>query len=834
MAKFYTSVLKKSNKIYVRGYEDGKRFYFKDTFSPKLYLPTKAESKYKTIHGDPVREKIFKSPNEMWSFQNQYKDVAGFEYYGMEDSVTQYIYEKYPKIMEEYNPSIIRTCIIDIEVDTTGGYPDIDLADKMLTAITMIFPDITIALGYGDYTPTDEKIKYFKCKNEKDLIKKFLKIWDSSRFGPDVVSGWNIETFDIPYLVNRITRIFDYDEACRLSPWGYLQERTLHVYGKDQKVYYPSGIAILDYINMYKKFIAVTKPQENYKLDHIAFVELGEKKLDYSTYGSLHKLAKENHQLFMEYNIKDCALVERLDKKYNLFRLAYNVAYSTGVNFADSMGTVKSWDAAIYRYLEDRCVVVPKKTKNNPDKKLVGGYVKDPIKGSYKWVVSFDLTSLYPSLIRQYNIGPDTFIEQLPDHYTANDMIENKHSIHHNYLDENNYAMTANSCVYSKDKKSFLSQLMEDLFNNRASTKKNMKELERNQESGEKNLGDKISELDTLQYAIKVRLNALYGSLGNKHFRWYDIKHAEAITITGQLTVKWAEHYVNKYMNKIAGTENIDYIIMIDTDSIYVNMEPVIKSSGLTDTNDLVNYMDNQCENKFDPFINTIFEKLKQVMRAPQMVMHMKREAIADRGVFVAKKRYIINVLDNEGVRYTKPDCKIIGLASRRSETPSACKVAIAEVARIAVQGDEKEMHEYIKEFGNKFSTLSYDEISKNTSVNGLYDYSCPIDFYKKGTPIHVRAALVYNRLVDELGIKDKLEPIFEGEKIKWCYTKLPNPGREDVIASPSSLPKEFGMDEYIDRHRQYEKTFMKPVVDVLNVMNWTPEPVNKMSSFYE
>ncbi len=820
--------------MYVRGYKDGMRFFSKEKYKPFLFLPTKTESKYRTIHGEALKKVDFDSPSAMWQFGNQYKDIAGFKYYGMDDSILQYISTEYPDVATDYDPSLIRTCIIDIEVDTTDGYPDIDTANRAVTAITMIYKDITFALGYGDFTPTDNKVKYFKCKDEDELLKKFLKIWDSARFCPDAVSGWNIETFDIPYLVNRITRIMSYEEAQRLSPWRHLQERKIEIFGRDHQVFYPAGVAVLDYLVMYKKFIAVLKPQESYRLDHIAYVELNERKLDYTAFGSLHRLAAEDHQKFMEYNVRDCELVERIDQKYNLFRLVYNVAYSTGVNFGDAIGTVRSWDAAISNYLMKQCVIIPTKEKPKFTRRPVGGYVKEPLKGNYKWVVSFDLTSLYPHIIMQYNIGPDTFVKQLPEEYTADDIIAGKHLAKYgDWLAENNYCLAANSCVYRKDKKSFLSQLMEDLFQKRKEVKDEMKDLERRKAAGEKGLDDKISELDTLQYSIKVRLNGAYGALGNMYFRWYDIKYAESITLSGQLTVKWAQHYVNEYMNKIAGTTDVDYIIMIDTDSIYVNMEPVVAGISSKKRDEILQHVDDACENDFNPFLNDIFENLRKTMNAPKQAMHMKREAIADRGVFIAKKRYIMNVLDNEGVRYAEPDCKIVGVGSRRSDTPSSCRESIAEVARIAVQGDEQEMHEYIKAFEDRYATLPYEEIAKNTSVKGLTTYHCSVNMYKSKTPAHVRAAMVYNRLVKDLGLEKQLEPIFEGEKIKWCYVRLPNPGRENVIAGPNGLPKEIGMDEYVDRDTQYEKTFLSPVTDILDVVGWTTEPVNRVSGFY-
>jgi DNA polymerase elongation subunit (family B) len=405
MTEFYTNVAQRFNKILFRGYKDGKRFSQRLEFQPRLFLPTKEDSKYRTIHGKPVREKRFESPNDMREFLKKYKDIENFDYCGMEDVTHQFIHQHFKDC--RHDPKKIKVCYIDIEVDTTGGYPNMDTADKEITAITMLYDDITIAFGYGDYTPSDSKVKYSKCKHEHDMVRKFLKIWNSARFGPDVVTGWNIEFFDIPYLYRRIERILDEAHAKQLSPWKMMDKKTIQMFGRDHTAFYPVGIAVLDYINMYKKFVAVTKPQETYKLDHIAWVELGENKLDYTDYGSLHKLASENHQLFMEYNIRDCELVKRMDDKLKLLDLVYTISYSSGINLTSALGTVQQWDTTIHNYLIDQCVVVPKKMKNAGDRSPVGAFVKDPQVGRFDWVASFDLRSLYPSIIQQYNIGPD-------------------------------------------------------------------------------------------------------------------------------------------------------------------------------------------------------------------------------------------------------------------------------------------------------------------------------------------------------------------------------------------------------------------------------------------
>ena len=826
---FYTNVAKRGNRILTRGYENGQRYNSTLKFKPTLYLPSQKESKYRTIHGDAVEPMTFDSPNDMRDFMQKYKDVSGFNFYGLDKAEYQYIYETFKDT--KFDRSKIKECVIDIEVDIADGYPDMETANREITSITMLYKDITFLLGYKEFVTDKPHIKYIRCKSEQELIRKFLKIWDSASFSPDVVTGWNIEFFDLPYLYRRISRIFDENTAKEMSPWRYFKTRTINVFGREQTAYYPGGIQVLDYLPMYKKFVAVTAPQESYKLDHIAWVELSERKVDYSEYGNLNDLYVQNPQLYYEYNIRDCELVREIDDKQNLLELVYTVAYESGVNFEDSMGTVKAWDIAIHNYLLDQCVVVPQFQKSNDSNSIPGGWVKEPLVGKYDWIVSFDLTSLYPHLIMQYNIGPDARVKTMPEDFTAEDIIQGKHKKYSEFLQENNLAFAANSCVYRKDKPSFLSQLMKKLFNNRKGIKKRMLKLKQEMENGgDKALQYEIEKLDTLQYAIKVRLNSAYGALCNQYFRWFDLRDATAITLSGQLTVKWAEHYVNKFMNKYLKTDAVDYIVAVDTDSIYVNMAEVAKKFD----GDVSAKLDDFCETKMQPLLDKVYTKLADDMNAYEQAMYMKREAISDSGVFTAKKRYMLNVLNNEGVQYSEPKIKIMGLESVRSSTPSACREAIAEAFRIILQKDEAALQSFISDFRDKFDVLPYEEIARNSSVNGLTSYADSVTIYKKGTPQHVRGALMYNHLLRSQKLDKKLDLIWEGDKIKYCYMKKPNPTKEDIISTPGKLPEMLGLHDFLDRETQFNKTFLEPVKDILDIMGWTDAPKNTLRGFFE
>lgn len=827
---FYTNVTQRRNRILVCGYENGKRYKNEIKYKPYLFVPSKNKSKYKTIHGKPVDKITFNSINEAKEFYKNYEDVDNFEIYGLNNFPYVYIYDTFKNI--KYDTKQIKTLVIDIEVSTADGYPDIESAGSEITAITMLYNDITFVLGYKDFDTDDLNVKYIKCKDEVDLLHKFIKIWSHDVYRPDVITGWNVEFFDIPYCVNRIVKVLGDEYAKKLSPWGILDQKTVSFMGRDNQTFSPLGISVLDYLQLYKKFTYTQ--QETYKLDHIAFIELGERKLDYSDYGSLNALYENDHQKFIEYNIRDCVLVKRLDDKMKLLDLVYTIAYDSGCNYNDSLATVKSWDVTIHNYLMDQNKVIPKKVHEKANRIPAGGFVKVPQTGMFDWIVSFDLTSLYPHIIMGYNISPDTYKSTIQERFDTQQLLTNGVNKYHDYLDENNLSFTANSCTYTKEFQGFLPALMEEFFLKRKEYKTKMLELKKKYEvSKSKKLEYEISKYDNLQMALKIRLNSAYGALANEYFRWFDLKYAESITLSGQLTIQWAEHKMNQYMNNLLKTENIDYCIASDTDSLYMNFNEIVQKSGMTDKNKIVSLLDKFCEEKVQPYLDQIFDELAEHMRAYKQMMFMKREGISDRGIFIAKKRYILNVHNNEGVQYDEPKLKMMGIEAVRSSTPSSCRNSIKNALKVILQGNEDDAIEYIEQFRNQFKTLSFEEISFPRGVNGLDKYRDYGSIYKKGTPIHVRGALLFNHHLKKHNLENKYEMIFDKEKIKFCYLKLPNPLHENVISVSNKIPSEFNLESYIDYDLQFEKSFLEPIKTILDKIGWKTEKTNSLNDFF-
>lgn len=476
---FYTNVTRYKGNILVRGIKDGKPYKFATKYKPYLFIPSNKSTEYTNLKGEYVGRVDFDSMYEAREFTKQYENVGGMAIYGSTDWHYMYVYDNY-KGQIRYDPAQISVCSLDIETSIENGFPDIVTANSEITAITIGRNGKKIAFGCGEYKEHKDNVTYFKCKDEAALLESFLGVWEGPEFSPDVVTGWNIEFFDIPYIINRIKRVLGEDAANRLSPWKMLKDYQVEIRGRNNVAYTPVGVAVLDYLQLYKKFTYVTR--ETYKLDHIAQVELGEEKLDYSEYENLDDLRLKNFQKYMEYNIHDVELVEKLEDKLKLIELVYALAYDAKVNYEDTLTTVKQWDVITHNYLLDRNIVIPQNDKNKPFRAFVGGYVKEPKIGLSKWVVSFDLNSLYPHLIMQYNISPETFVTRLNEQVSIDDLLVGGAEKFGEYLDKTNCTLAANLCIYSKEKRGFLPALMDRMYNDRTMYKKQMiekkKELE--------------------------------------------------------------------------------------------------------------------------------------------------------------------------------------------------------------------------------------------------------------------------------------------------------------------------------------------------------------------
>jgi DNA polymerase elongation subunit (family B) len=846
MSKFYTSVALYRNNILLRGYDDGQRVQHTIPCKPYLFVHSKnANSSYRNLKGKQVDKVEFDSPSAARDFIKRYSGVEGFTYYGFTNFVYPFINDHYPGDVD-YDPRLISVVNIDIEVAADQGFPNIQQADKEITAITMKKDSMYVVLGCGEFITDNPNVKYIRCRDESELLYKFLDVWRSKSFSPDVVTGWNVEFFDIPYIVNRIKRVLGETTAKKLSPWELLEERTITIAGRDNQVYVPTGITILDYLQLYRKFSFTM--QESYRLDHIANIELGERKLDYSEYEGLFDLYKRNYQLFIEYNIRDVDLVGKLEDKLKLIEQVYAIAYDGKVNYQDTFTSVRMWDVIIHNYLLSQNIVVPQLRVTEKERQIIGAYVKDPQVGMHKWVVSFDLNSLYPHLMMQYNVSPETYV----GHISAINGDDGVQKILDGYLNEpsirnqlmsSNVTCAASGCMFDKDYQGFLPRLMQKMYDDRVVYKKRMIEAKQQHELNPTSDTEKaIAQNHNMQLAKKIQLNSAYGALSNEYFRWFDPKLAESITLSGQLSIKWIEREMNKYLNKLFKTKDVDYVIACDTDSMYITLERLVSQcyDESAEIGEVVKFLDRACEDRLEPFIESCYEQLSGYVNAYDQKMKMKREAIANKGIWTAKKRYILNVWNNEGVQYTEPKLKMMGIEAVRSSTPAACRENIKKCIKVIMNETEQATMDFIQKFRTEFSKLQFEDVAFPRGVKLSYTVKEGESIYnrnyvlgQKSLPIHVRAALLYNDMLKKGKLDQRFPLIQDGDKIKFCYMKVPNPVRENVFACSGALPKQLGMDKYIDYDTQYDKAFVEPIKTILDAIGWQVEKKASLEDFF-
>ena len=811
---FYTNVLQWGNQLFVRGVDNGLRFKKKIRYEPTLFDLVSQPTGYKTLDGKHVKPNKFDSITEAKDWYDLHKKQ------GLVFGNTQY---NYCYIGDEFPNDIPwdkdQLCIvtIDIEVECENGFPNPKDAAEPMLSITMKNHQNKkiIVWGLHEFQNHRDDVDYRLCKDEADLLFKFLDTW--SMIEPDVITGWNTEFFDIPYLCNRIAKILGGEMVDKLSPWGKVHEREVYQMGRKQQVYNIYGVAALDFFDLYRKFTYTN--QERYTLDHIAFVELGERK-DGNPYETFKEWYQKDYQSFIEYNIQDVEIVDKLEDKMRLIELCLTMAYDGKVNFTDVLGSVRYWDIVIYNYLRKKNIVIPQKTEHKKVEKFEGAYVKDPQVGMHKWVMSFDLNSLYPHLIMQYNISPETLVNG------GTDMVEGMVDkiLDGKIKNDTEYCMTPNGAFFRKDVRGFLPELMENMYNDRVKYKKLMLEAKQQYEdTNDSSILKKISRYDNIQMAKKISLNSAYGAIGNNWFRYFDLLVATAITTSGQLSIRWIEKSLNIYLNKILETKHVDYVIASDTDSVYITFDSLVNSvfKEGAETSKIVTFLDKVAKEKLEPFIDKSYQALAKTVNAYDQKMFMAREAIADKGIWTAKKRYILNVHDMEGVRYKEPHLKIMGIEAVKSSTPAPCREKIKEALKIIMSGDEKMLNTFIKEFRDEFMNLPPEDIAYPRSVNGLEKFAGESTLFAKGAPIHCKGAILYNHLIKKKKLENKYQLIQNGDKIRFLHMRQPNIYSSSAFSFMTEVPKELDISNKIDYDMQYEKSFIEPLKVITEKINW-------------
>lgn len=846
---FYTNATRYKNDILYRGVENGKRVFYRDKFQPTLYQRNPASDfNLKTMDGIRVSPIMFDSMGSASAYLKKYQTDDGLVH-GNTNYISQYLNEKFPEAEISYDFDQICTAYTDIETTCEGGFPDVDNPVEQITVITsydtinktyFVFThkEVNGAKGDLDFDLSDPKnrtepmIKKLKIDHrvydtEREMILAFLEYWQS--IYPDIVTGWNLALFDIPYIIGRMILLFGEEKAAEISPWNKIDRREVEVFKKMRTKYAIYGIAIMDYLDLYKKFTQGNR--SSYKLDYIANLELGYGKISYDEHGAMHLFYKNDFPRFVEYNIVDVVLIVELERQRRMIELAVFMAYWTRVNFEHIHSPVRMIESIAATHMLNKGIVFPPMHDRTKTRQNKGAYVKPPLVGKHDWVISFDVASLYPSIIMQQNISPETLIEDGYIGFTVDEIIDRKVDL--TSLDAN-HCVCGNGWKFRTDKAGILPDIIERLFAARQANKRKMLEADRALQdptltaSKKKQLKETKEIYDIRQNSLKILLNSFYGAFANEAFIFFDMRLAEGVTYTGQVAIKWAQKAVNDYLNTLLKTDT-DYVIAIDTDSLYITLDEIVKRMmpDEKDNKKISEFLDKVCKQKLGVVIDKAYKDLASYLNSRKPCIEMKREVIASRGVWTGKKHYALNVYNKEGTVYEEPELKLVGLETAKSSTPQMIRDALTESIRILMNEDEENLLTYVEEIKQKYFSCALEDIAYPRGVTEITKYHSmdPMLMVAKGCPIHVRGAIMFNKLVDENEVGHLHAKIREGDKIKYAYLREPNPTRQHIIGFTDKLPPQFELDEYVDRKVMYQKQFIDPLQAIVKYAGWSVKP---------
>ncbi len=733
----------------------------------------------------------------------------------------------------------IRTLFFDIEVEVVDGFPDVMKANEKITSIAF-YDELTEK--YFCYT-LDEKRKLENWENEHEVVELFQTEYELlNKFyqkyieiSPHILSGWNSEFFDIPYLYNRSVNVLGKSVADMLSPIRDV------MYSEYKKKHTIAGVSSLDYLTLYRKFSV--NQQSSYRLDYIGELEVGMKKIEYQ--GTLNDLYEKDLDKFIEYNIRDVKILVELDKKLDFINIARGIAHLGHVPYEDVMMSSRYLEGAILVYLKKIGVVAPNKPprpkKMDDGDKFAGAYVQPPQRGRHDWVYDLDITSMYPSVIRSLNISPETKVGKVEgwdaEEFLKKDLKKtytlcNRHGKEidtisntdlGDYLENTGLSIASNGVMYRTDKQGLIPALLTKWFNERVEMRKLVKKFN---EQGDK---EKESYFDRRQYLQKILLNSLYGVLGLPVFRFYDLDNAEATTLTGQALIKFSKKITNHFYNKELGT-NDDYVIYIDTDSIFASAVPLIEkrypNEKLTEVMMTQRIMEICSE--VQDYLNKSYDYFaKKFLNIDKHVFDIKQEVVATTGLFITKKRYGLHIINDAGRKVNTIHVK--GLDTVRSNFAVAMKELLGKVlSDVLAKVPKEKIDERISIFKRNMSNLHYDVMANPIGVKGIGKYEVkdedsPFSTYKKGAPVHVKAAINYNSLLEHWYEGRKYEKIGNGNKIKWVYLKDNEFGFDTIAYKGYEDPPQILdlIKNKIDHSRMFEQAMSKKIGMFYDAMSW-------------
>lgn len=827
--KFYTDVQAVKNSVLVRGYDaDGKRVHKKFPYKPYLFVKSKKKSPFRTVYGEPVSKVEFDCISDAWDFVKKYEKVDNFPIYGSTNWAYTFINDLFPETVE-FDPDVLGIGIIDIEVGSQDGFPEPSEAKYPITAITLAKNGKYLVFGCRDYKPHRDNLTYIKCIDETQLISRFILAWQMLDL--DIIVGWNNAKFDMPYLVNRIRNVLGEEYVKKLSPWGWVKERRVFTKFGEEQLYDIQGIATIDYLELYQKHSYI--PQESYKLDHVASTDIGAKKVDYSEYSSLHKFYEENFQKFVEYNVRDVELIEGLEARHGLLKMAVSLAYDSKINFSDVFGSVRLWDVIIHNELMSQGMVVDPSAHEDKSAQYAGAFVKPPHVGMHEMVASYDVKSLYPSLVVEYNISPETLREHIGVPFTVDTALETGVPLSlTKHLQDENLTLTANGYTWDRTTQGIFPRIIKKIMAQRDEFKAEMLKYKAlYEETKDKKYEVLAQRFKVLQQVRKIQLNSLYGCMGNQYFRWFRLEAAEGITLSGQYVIRFVEHWINRTLGDIAG-DSKPRVVYVDTDSNYITLADFVRDLPTTD--EKLKAVHKLCQEIISPEVDKAFSKIFTDLNGAEKFLFMKLETISDRGIWTAKKRYVLNMHFEEGLWFKEPKIKFTGLEAIKTSTPKVCRDIIKKAVKILLNETPEKVIEYIREEEENYPNRSFDEIAFPRGINGVRKYSHPQTIFTPRTPFHTKGAILYNKALTDRKLLSSYEKIRDGDKIKISYLLMPNPIHSKVISAPGELPKELGLNPYIDYAKMFEKAVVQPLTPIMNAAGVPLRAVPVLDELFE
>ena len=811
--------------VFLRTWSDeGVRIDTEIPFNPYLYIENSNSKDGTSIFKTPLKKHTFKNSFERSKFV---KESGKKRLFGNLPPDQQFLIDMYCDTVhsKDFSKFPLKVYYFDIETYSPGAFPVPKEAKDPVVLIT-VYNTLTKEIDtWGverGYTPTLPNVRYHKCKSEFELFEKFMNFWKADP--PDIWVGWNSNNFDIPYIINRGRSLYNDDFINQLSPVKKLRYREFrNEFGQMSGKWVIDGISCIDYQELYKKFSKGDR--ESFSLNYIAEYELNEGKLAINA-TNLSNLADTDWTNFVDYNIQDVNLLVRLDEKLNYLNIVRLLAYKGCTNFEAALGKIAIVAGAMSLQAREQGYIIPTFVNDEIRDQLAGGFVREPVRGLHESIVSFDVNSLYPNTIITLNISSETKLGKIVTGDLEKDekvdiklvngtvsTIESKKF--KKFVETENIAVSKAGVLYSQKFKGVCPNLINKIYAERVEAKNKMKELQLSKKK-DKVTRDSITYYDTLQYTIKILLNSIYGVFANKHSPFLDIDNASSITLTGQAVAKAGSDILRSHTQQKYGITD-DIVVYNDTDSCYITIQPILKKLGIP----LVNENGQVCPeahkivDDLDSVVNTqILEWARKELNSNDPRFVFKREAIADVGTFLQKKRYIIHVLDDEGIPTNK--FKYVGVELARSTTPKEVKQLIKETIDTAfLTKDIKKTNEIYRKGYEAFRTLKVQESAFRKSAKELEKYStgASLNKFLKGTPCHVKAALAYNFLLKELNVTNKYESINSGQKIKYFYAAKNKYGL-DAIAFIDQYPSEF-QDIKIDYDKMFEKIVTPPIESV-------------------